>query len=114
MLPHPRTLAPISYRPITLCILTLCGKVTKARHLTQDYVPAVGRFSLQDTARASLTDARQQARELQEQLRGRLGTVYLEQCRTVAPDFRARGRRCDWTSCPVRQWSAVAAIRKPG
>ena len=63
-------------------------------HLVQDFAPA-GRFSLQDTAMASLTDARQQARELQEQLRGRLGSVYLEQCRTVAPDFRARGRRHD-------------------
>ena len=60
----------------------------------QDFAPA-GRFSLQDTALASLSDARQQAREVQEQLRGRLSSVYLEQCRTVAPDFRARGRRCD-------------------
>ena len=34
-----------------------------------------------------------QARELQELLQGRLSSVYLEQCRTVAPDFRARGRR---------------------
>jgi len=71
----------------------------------------VARFSLQDTALASLTDARQQARELQEQLRGRLGSVYLEQCRTVAPDFRARGRRCNCTSCCARQWRAEAATR---